>query len=107
MAILKTFRPRTPARVFTVDHQADLTKKAPSPPSIRPPPAAATTTAGSRRASAAAGNKQRYRVIDWKRNRTACPAASRRSSTTRTTARIALLHYVDGEKAYILAPDRG
>jgi large subunit ribosomal protein L2 len=52
------------------------------------------------------GHKQRYRLIDWKRNKVGVPAkvASVQYDPNRT-ARIALLHYADGEKRYILAPD--
>jgi large subunit ribosomal protein L2 len=52
------------------------------------------------------GHKQRYRLIDWKRNKPGVPAkvASIQYDPNRT-ARIALLHYADGEKRYILAPD--
>src|SRR5690242_8886839 len=52
------------------------------------------------------GHKQRYRVIDFKRKKTGVPAkvASIEYDPNRT-ARIALLHYADGEKSYILAPD--
>jgi large subunit ribosomal protein L2 len=52
------------------------------------------------------GHKQRYRLIDWKRNKVGVPAkvASLQYDPNRT-ARIALLHYADGEKRYILAPD--
>ena len=52
------------------------------------------------------GHKQRYRIIDWRRDKNGVPAsvASIEYDPNRT-ARIALLHYVDGEKRYILAPD--
>ncbi len=52
------------------------------------------------------GVKQRYRVIDFKRNKFAIPAKvfSIEYDPNRS-ARIALLHYVDGEKRYILAPN--
>jgi large subunit ribosomal protein L2 len=52
------------------------------------------------------GHKQRYRLIDFKRNKIGVPAkvASIEYDPNRT-ARIALLHYADGEKLYILAPD--
>ena len=46
------------------------------------------------------GGKQRYRIIDFKRTRTACPPKLPPSSTI-PTARPVLLHYVDGEKRYI------
>ena len=52
------------------------------------------------------GHKRMYRIIDFKRNKDAVPAkvASIEYDPNRS-ARIALLHYADGEKRYILAPD--
>ena len=51
------------------------------------------------------GNRIKYRIIDYKRNKDGIPAkvASIEYDPNRT-AYIALLHYVDGEKRYILAP---
>ena len=51
------------------------------------------------------GHKQRYRIIDFKREKDGVPArvASIQYDPNRN-ARIALLHYADGEKRYILAP---
>jgi large subunit ribosomal protein L2 len=51
------------------------------------------------------GHKRRYRVIDFKRNKTGVPAkvASVEYDPNRS-ALICLLHYADGEKAYILGP---
>lgn len=51
------------------------------------------------------GHKRRYRRIDFKRDKDGVPAtvASIEYDPNRT-ARIALLHYADGEKRYILAP---
>jgi large subunit ribosomal protein L2 len=51
------------------------------------------------------GHKRQYRLIDFKRNKLEVPGkvASIEYDPNRTT-RIALLHYVDGEKRYILAP---
>ena len=51
------------------------------------------------------GHKRRYREIDFRRNKFGVPAkvASIEYDPNRS-ARIALLHYVDGEKRYILAP---
>ncbi len=53
------------------------------------------------------GHKRRYRIIDFKRTKDGVPAkvASIEYDPNRS-ARIALLHYADGEKAYILAPAR-
>lgn len=52
------------------------------------------------------GHKRAYRVIDFKRNKDGVPAkvASIQYDPNRS-ARIALLHYADGEKRYILAPN--
>ena len=52
------------------------------------------------------GHKKRYRVIDFKRNKFGIPAkvASIEYDPNRT-ANIALLHYADGEKRYIIAPE--
>ena len=52
------------------------------------------------------GVKQRYRIIDFKRNKFGVPAKvfSIEYDPNRS-ARIALLHYVDGEKRYIIAPN--
>ena len=52
------------------------------------------------------GHKKRYRVIDFKRNKFGIPAkvASIEYDPNRT-ANIALLHYTDGEKRYIIAPE--
>ena len=51
------------------------------------------------------GHKRRYRVIDWKRNKDGVPAkVATVEYDPNRTARIALLHYKDGEKRYILAP---
>ena len=52
------------------------------------------------------GTKRRYRVIDFKRNKDGIPAkVAHIEYDPNRTARIALLHYVDGEKRYILAPN--
>jgi large subunit ribosomal protein L2 len=53
------------------------------------------------------GHKRRYRIIDFKRNKTGIPArvASIEYDPNRS-GRIALLFYADGEKRYIIAPDK-
>src|SRR6476660_4799324 len=53
------------------------------------------------------GHKQRYRVIDFKRRKTGVPATVVGIEyDPNRSARIALLSYADGEKSYILAPQR-
>jgi len=52
------------------------------------------------------GNRRLYRIIDWKRGKAGIPAkVAAIEYDPNRTARIALLHYVDGEKRYILAPN--
>ena len=51
------------------------------------------------------GHKQRYRIVDFRRNKDGVPAkVAAIEYDPNRNARIALLHYHDGEKAYILAP---
>jgi large subunit ribosomal protein L2 len=51
------------------------------------------------------GHKRRYRIIDWRRDKDGVPAkVAAIEYDPNRTARIALLHYLDGEKRYILAP---
>jgi large subunit ribosomal protein L2 len=52
------------------------------------------------------GHKQQYRLIDFRRNKDGVPAVVNSIQyDPNRTARIALLHYVDGEKRYIVAPE--
>ena len=53
------------------------------------------------------GHKRNYRVIDFRRDKDGVPAKVHSIQyDPNRSARIALLHYADGEKRYILAPDR-
>lgn len=53
------------------------------------------------------GHKRRYRVIDFKRDKNGVPAkVATIEYDPNRTARIALLSYADGEKRYIIAPDK-
>ena len=52
------------------------------------------------------GNKTKYRIIDFKRRKDGVKAkVATIEYDPNRTCRIALLHYVDGLKSYILAPD--
>ena len=52
------------------------------------------------------GHKRRYRIIDFKRDKDGVPAkVAQIEYDPNRSARIALLHYADGEKRYILAPE--
>src|SRR2546425_2791169 len=51
------------------------------------------------------GNKNRFRLVDFRRNKDGVPAkVAHIEYDPNRSARIALLHYADGEKRYILAP---
>ncbi len=53
------------------------------------------------------GHKRKYRIIDFKRNKDEIPATVKTIEyDPNRTARIALLSYADGEKRYIIAPDK-
>lgn len=52
------------------------------------------------------GHKRKYRIIDFKRSKDGVPAVVKSIEyDPNRSARIALLYYVDGEKAYIIAPN--
>lgn len=106
---IKKFKPTSPGRRFmSVSDFAEITTTKPEKSLLQP----------MRRKSGrnnkghitvrhrGGGHKRQYRVIDFKRNKDGIPArvASIEYDPNRS-ARIALLHYVDGEKRYILAPN--
>ncbi len=107
---IKTYKPTSPARrYYTGSDFKDLT------PGVEPLRALVEgkTKSGGRNNNGritsrfrGGGHKQRYRVLDFRRNKIGVPAtvASIEYDPNRT-ARIALLHYADGQKTYILAPD--
>jgi large subunit ribosomal protein L2 len=105
---VKSFKPTTPSRRFTtVLLRDDITKQTPEKSLTK-----GKVKSGGRNSNGqissrfiGGGHKQSYRQIDFKRNKAGVPAkvASIEYDPNRT-ARIALLHYADGEKRYILAP---
>lgn len=106
---VKKFRPVTPSLRFrTVPTFEEITSTVPEKSLLAP-----LHKSGGRnnkgRITAyqrGGGHKRHYRIIDFKRNKHDIPArvASIEYDPNRS-ARIALLHYVDGEKRYILAPN--
>lgn len=105
---IRSYRPTSPGRRFqTVSTFEEITRTTPERRLIRPlKKSGGRNNVGritSRRRGG--GHKRRYRVIDFKRNKDGVPAkvASIEYDPNRS-ARVALLHYVDGEKRYILAP---
>ncbi len=103
--------PTTPTRRASrpVVSREDITKERPEKSLVEiqdSAPAAATAPAASPRASSAAAHKQAYRVVDFKRDKAGIPAVvAAIEYDPNRSARIALLHYADGEKRYILQPD--
>ena len=107
MALRRT-KPTSPGRRFqTYDTFEDITRSQPEKSLVR-----ALKKTGGRNARGrvtcrhrGGGHKRRYRVIDFKRNKMDVPAkVAGIEYDPNRSARIALLHYVDGEKRYIVAP---
>ena len=107
MALRRT-KPTSPGRRFqTYDTFEDITRSQPEKSLVR-----ALKKTGGRNAKGrvtcrhrGGGHKRRYRVIDFKRNKMDVPAkVAAMEYDPNRSARIALLHYVDGEKRYIVAP---
>src|ERR1700732_2711092 len=106
---IKTYRPTTPTRRFaTVVSREDITKDRPEKSLVESKKGTGGRNSGGRVTSRfiGGGHKQAYRVIDFKRDKTGIPATvAAVEYDPNRSARIALLHYKDGEKRYILQPD--
>ena len=105
---LKKYKPTTPSRRHMVTSAFDeITKSTPERSLLRPKKSTGGRNSSGRLTTRhkGGGHKRRYRVIDFKRNKHGIPAkvASVEYDPNRS-ARIALLHYADGEKRYIVAP---
>jgi large subunit ribosomal protein L2 len=106
---IRSFKPTSPARrYYSVSDFKEITKSEPE----RALTEHQTRTGGRNNNGRitsrfrGGGHKQRYRVIDFRRDKIGVPAkVAAIEYDPNRTARIALLHYVDGEKRYILAPD--
>ena len=107
---VRSFRPTSPGRRFmTVADFAEVTKSEPEKSLLAP-----LHNRGGRNNRGrittrhqGGGHKRRYRVIDFRRTKDGVPAkVAAIEYDPNRSARIALLHYADGAKAYILAPHR-
>ena len=106
---IKKYKPTSAARrLMTVSDFADITKDSPEKGLTEP-----LKRSGGRnvhghitRRHQGGGHKRRYRVIDFKRrDKDGVPAkVAALEYDPNRTANIALLHYADGDKRYILAP---
>lgn len=107
---IKGFKPTSPARRFmTVSTFDEITAVKPEKSLTAP-----LKKSGGRNSLGritvrhrGGGHKRRYRIIDFKRNKDGVPArVATIEYDPNRSARIALLHYADGEKRYIIAPHK-
>jgi len=106
---IKKYKPTTPTRRFaSVVSREDITKDRPEKSLVQ-----AKKRTGGRNSTGrvtsrfiGGGAKQAYRVVDFKRDKAGIPAVvAAIEYDPNRTSRLALLHYVDGEKRYILQLD--
>jgi large subunit ribosomal protein L2 len=107
---IRRYKPTSPGRRFmSVSTFEEITKSKPEKSLLEP-----VTKKGGRNSNGrittrhqGGGHKRRYRVIDFKRTKDGVPAkVAAIEYDPNRSAYIALLHYADGEKRYILAPNR-
>ena len=105
---IRKFKPTTPGRRgASVSDFSETTISKPEKSLTRPLKKRAGRNAYGRITARhqGGGHKRQYRLIDFKRNKDGVPAkVATIEYDPNRTARIALLHYADGEKRYILAP---
>lgn len=104
----RQYKPTSPGRRFMITGTyEEVTKGKPERKLTRAKPKTGGRNSSGRLTSAnrGGGNKTRYRIIDFKRNKDGVVAkVAAIEYDPNRTCRIALLHYLDGEKRYILAP---
>jgi large subunit ribosomal protein L2 len=107
MAIRKR-KPTSPGRRFqTSSDFSEITRSEPEKSLLAPKSSTGGRNNHGRKTSRhrGGGHKQRYRIIDFRRTKDGVPATvAAIEYDPNRNARIALLHYHDGEKRYILAP---
>ena len=105
---LRSHKPTSPGRRFqTVSDYSELTRSTPERSLLAPKPKTGGRNVNGRKTSRhrGGGHKQQYRIVDFRRNKDGVPAkVAHIEYDPNRTCRIALLHYLDGEKRYILAP---
>jgi large subunit ribosomal protein L2 len=106
---VKKYKPTSPGRRFaTVSDFAEITTDSPEKSLTRPLSKTGGRNAYGRKTSRhrGGGAKRKYRVVDFKRDKDGIPArVAQIEYDPNRSARIALLHYRDGEKRYILCPN--
>src|SRR5437867_13220001 len=107
---LRKYKPTSPGRRFrSVSAFDDVTKSEPEKSLLEPRKRKGGRNNQGRITTRhqGGGHKRRYRVIDFKRQKDSVPAkVAAIEYDPNRSARIALLHYADGAKSYILAPAR-
>jgi large subunit ribosomal protein L2 len=108
---IRKYKPTTPGRRGgSVADFAEITRSTPEKSLLRPLPKKGGRNSSGRITTRhqGGGHKRAYRLIDFRRfDKDGVPAkVAHIEYDPNRTARIALLHYVDGEKRYIVAPAR-
>jgi len=107
---IRKYKPTTPGRRgASVADFVEVTKSTPEKSLLAPSPKKGGRNVHGRITSRhrGGGHKQRYRIIDFHRDKDGVPArVAGIEYDPNRTARIALLHYADGEKRYIVAPGK-
>jgi large subunit ribosomal protein L2 len=105
---IKQYKPTSPGRrQMTVSTFEEVTRQTPEKGLLEPLRRTGGRNAHGRITTRhqGGGHKRRYRIIDFRRNKPGVPArVAAIEYDPNRSARIALLHYADGEKRYILAP---
>ena len=107
---LRKRKPTSAGRRFqSVSDFAEITRDRPERSLLAPKPGTGGRNVHGRKTARhrGGGHKQQYRLVDFRRTKDGVPAkVAAIEYDPNRTARIALLHYADGEKRYILAPAR-
>lgn len=107
---IRQLKPITPGtRFYSVSTFEEITTDKPYKPLLRPVKRTGGRNNTGRITSRhrGGGHKRRYRIIDFKRNKIGMPATVETIEyDPNRSARIALVKYEDGERRYILAPDK-
>jgi len=105
---LKSYKPTSPGRrLMTSPDFSEITKSRPEKKLTLPLNSTGGRNVYGRMTTRhrGGGHKQRIRIIDWKRDKDGVPAkVAAVEYDPNRSARLALLHYTDGEKRYILWP---
>ncbi len=105
---IKRYKPTSPGRRFmSVSSFEDITKKKPEKALTQhlPTHSGRNNTGSITVRHRGGGHKKLYRLVDFKRNKLDVPGrVAAIEYDPNRSARIALIHYADGEKRYILAP---